>query len=74
MSQICDRCGNETFCTTMSYFNTQIICIECDDLEQKHPDFEAAREAENEEVRNGNYHFKGVGLPEGYEEWAKKNI
>lgn len=68
---MCDRCGEETNVTTMSYFNEDILCIECDDLEQKHPDFEIARAVEMEQVRRGNYNYEGVGLPEGYEEWSK---
>ena len=37
--EICERCGKETNITTMSWFNTQIICMDCDKKEQKRPDF-----------------------------------
>jgi hypothetical protein len=67
----CERCGEETTITTMSFFNTDIVCMECNDLEKQHPGFAAAHEADQEEVAKGNYNFKGVGLPEGYTEWAR---
>lgn len=60
---ICDRCGEETTSTTMSYFNTDIICPKCDDRERTHPRFEEARRIEREQVAAGNYNYKGVGLP-----------
>ena len=60
---ICDRCGNDTLGHTMSYFNTDEICFGCADLERAHPEFEAARKAELEQVKAGNYNFEGVGLP-----------
>jgi hypothetical protein len=47
----------------MSIFNTQVICMDCKVTEAAHPDYERAREAELEQVRAGNYHFPGVGLP-----------
>ena len=59
----CDRCGKETNITTMSYFNTQIICMECDERERKHPKFKEAQDIENEQVKRGNYNYKGIGLP-----------
>jgi hypothetical protein len=68
---VCDRCGKETSVFTMSYFNTDSICIDCQELEQRHPDYKRAKEKENEQVRAGNYNFDGVGLPDGFREWAK---
>ncbi len=66
----CDRCGKKTSVTTMSYFNTDVICQECDELERKHPSYERAREVENQHVRDGDYNFSGVGLPDGFREWV----
>jgi len=57
----CDRCRTETNVTTMSMFNTQVICMDCQDAERKRPDFEAARQAETEAVLRGDYNFPGVG-------------
>lgn len=59
----CDRCGKDTIQTTMSFFNTDTICMECDDLERAHPLFEVAHRVETEEVMRGNYNFEGIGLP-----------
>jgi hypothetical protein len=60
---ICSRCRVETNITTMSYFNTQMICMKCDEKERDHPDFKAAQDAEMAQVRQGNMNFKGVGKP-----------
>lgn len=59
----CDRCRKETRSSSMSYFNTDVICPDCDAEERAHPDYERAREIELEHVRNGDYNFRGVGLP-----------
>lgn len=47
---ICDRCGRETLCVTGSFFNTDLICPECDATEQAHPDYERARRIEAEDL------------------------
>ena len=61
--QTCERCFRKTNITTMSYFNTDTICMDCDKKEREHPDFKRARELEREAVRQGNYNFGGVGKP-----------
>ena len=43
-------------------FNTQVICMECKDAEQKRADYRKAADAEIAEVRKGNRNFKGIGL------------
>lgn len=48
----------------MSMFNTQTICLDCNDREERHPRYEAARDAEGEAVRNGDMNFHGIGLDE----------
>jgi len=60
---VCERCGHSTIVTTMSYFNTEMICPDCDLKERAHPDFARARETEIEAVRNGNNNFPGIGKP-----------
>lgn len=60
---ICERCYTETLGHTMSMFNTQTICFDCKDVEQKHPDYERACRIEAEHVARGDYNFRGVGLP-----------
>ena len=59
----CDRCKKSMTESTVSYFNTQEICMDCDEIERAHPDFQAAREKETQEVMQGNMNFPGVGLP-----------
>lgn len=59
----CDRCGYETNAFTGSYFNTETICLRCRDLEEQHPKFEEARQAELAAVEQGDYNFRGIGLP-----------
>jgi len=59
----CPRCKKDTNVHTMSMFNTQEICIPCKKIEQRHPQYDKARDAEFEQVRNGNYNFEGIGLP-----------
>ena len=47
----------------MSIFNTQDICFDCKDVEEKHPRFAEARAAEEAAVRGGNRRFYGIGAP-----------
>ena len=58
---ICDRCGERTDgVTTMSIFNTDIICMKCEGEERKDPDYKAAKAAEEAEIKKGNYNYGGV--------------
>lgn len=60
----CDRCGGETNGkTTMSMFNTDVICLGCKDTEKKHPDYKAAVDADHAAIKSGDYNFKGIGKP-----------
>jgi hypothetical protein len=58
----CQRCRKETNCTTMSWFNEQMICMDCSAKEAKRDDFQEAKNKENQEVLNGNYNYQGIGL------------
>lgn len=63
MTHCCERCGKAgTF--TMSWFNTQMICTECEKKERAHKDYQKAKEAVYEQERNGNRNFEGIGLPD----------
>ncbi len=69
ISNVCNRCQEEIRkgqATTMSYFNEDTICMECNKQERAQPDFKKAQAAEHAEVRSGNYNFGGVGLPKDY--------
>lgn len=61
MTTKCSRCRKETFCTTMSMFNTQMICMDCEEAERNRPDYKVARDAEETAVKRGDYNFPGIG-------------
>ena len=58
----CQRCGEKSNVTTMSWFNTDLLCMDCADKETKHPKFQEAKDRENEEVRKGNLNYEGIGF------------
>lgn len=47
----------------MSKFNTQDLCSGCKSIEENHPMYAAADEAEFQAVKNGVKNYPGVGLP-----------
>ena len=58
----CDRCGKDLKAgRIMSMFNEDCICMDCKDKETNDPKYKEARDAEAEEVKKGNYNFKGIG-------------
>ena len=58
----CDRCGGSLEKgRTMSMINTECICLECKEKEQKDPQYKEAQSAEMEQVKQGNYNYKGIG-------------
>lgn len=59
----CERCGKEMNVHTVSWFNKQVICLDCDKEELKHPQIKYAKAVENQHIKTGDYEFKGVGLP-----------
>ena len=63
----CQRCGKVTRITTMSRFNTDIICCggndSCSAKEQRHPKYKEASDAEFAAVQRGDMNFPGIGLP-----------
>ena len=59
----CPRCSKESCSRSMSIFNTQDICLECKCKEEQHPDYEKALQKELEEIKKGNFNFKGIGKP-----------
>jgi hypothetical protein len=59
--KFCDRCGGSLEQgRTMSMFNTECICMQCSDKEKQEKDFEKAVNAEHEEIKKGNYNYKGI--------------
>ena len=59
----CHRCFEESGSFTMSRFNTQLICPECEEKEKKHASYKRAADAEMAAVRRGDYNFPGIGKP-----------
>lgn len=57
----CPRCRKETRMSIMSMFNTEEICMECKDIEERDPRYEEARAADEAAIRAGNYNFPGIG-------------
>lgn len=58
----CDRCGGSLEGgRIMSMFNEECICMKCKDEERKEKNYKKAQDAEHEEVKKGNYNFKGIG-------------
>jgi hypothetical protein len=44
-------------------FNREDICLDCKEKETKHPLYEKAREADEAQMRKGNFNFEGIGRP-----------
>lgn len=60
----CTRCdAPHPAVVTMSWFNLDVICMDCSNQEAGHPDFAHAKAVENEQVRKGNLNYEGVGWP-----------
>ena len=59
----CERCSKPATMSTMSHFNEDMICLDCEAEEKKHPDYQRACAAELAEVLRGNYNYFGVGWP-----------
>ena len=58
----CDRCkGSLDEGRIRSMFNEEIICMDCKQEEQKDSNNDKAVETEYEQVKMGNYNFKGIG-------------
>lgn len=56
----CDRCGETSNQFQCSIFNEEMICPTCFESEKDEPDYTLAKERESEEVRKGNYNYKGL--------------
>ena len=61
----CERCGQSGVALTGSFFDENLICPRCNDIERAHPDFQRAHETEVQQVQAGNYNYPGVGVPAG---------
>lgn len=59
----CGRCRKPSTITTGSFFDTSMICIDCDERERSHPQFERAHDADVAAMRRGDFNFPGIGVP-----------
>lgn len=57
----CDRCsGSLEGGRIMSMLNTDCICMICSKNEKQDKDYDEALKADHEQIRKGNYNFKGI--------------
>lgn len=57
----CDRCcGSLEGGRIMSMFSEETICMSCKEKETKDPEYQKAVEADHEEIRKGNFNYKGI--------------
>lgn len=71
---VCQRCGKESKNFRGSFFNTDLVCIKCSEIEKLHPMYKEAKSIEHDEVVKGNYNFEGIGLPDDYENFQKNLV
>lgn len=57
----CERCGKDTRTLLISVFNTQKLCNECLDKEEKHKNYEEAINALKWANEKGKKDFEGIG-------------
>ena len=61
----CDRCnGSLEKGRIMSMYNEDCICLACKEKETQRNDYRQALEADREQIKLGNYNFKGIGYKE----------
>lgn len=57
----CDRCGASVDGgRIMSMYSTECICLECHRKEKLKKDYCLAVKADHEEIKKGNFNYKGV--------------
>lgn len=57
----CDRCGGSLEGgRIMSMYSTECLCLACKDNEKKRDDYDEAVRADHEEIKKGNYNYKGL--------------
>jgi len=64
----CDRCkGSLAGGRILSMFNEECICMDCSEKEKQDPDYKKAVEADDKQIKQGNYNFKGLRGGKGNE-------
>ncbi len=59
----CQRCSEKSYSYTMSMYSTALVCGRCWNKEREREDYGKAVEADENEIRKGNFNYKGVGEP-----------
>lgn len=49
----CERCKKEGNTHSMSFLNTEMICLKCKEKEKAHPLYQTARDVEFEQLQKG---------------------
>lgn len=65
---VCVRCREYARISTVSWFNTDVICKTCSEIEEKHPLFQRAKDTERKEVEKGNLNYPGLFYNRTWEE------
>jgi hypothetical protein len=61
----CDRCNNSlSRGRIMSMYNEDVLCLDCKEKEMQRKDYEKALQADREQIKAGNYNYKGIGYKE----------
>jgi len=57
----CDKCGGSLENgRIMSMYSTACICMDCKEKEMKRSDYKKAVKAEYNEIKKGNYNYRGI--------------
>lgn len=68
----CVRCESTSNTTTMSFLNTDVICMDCAEEEKKLSVYELAKSEEARQVRNGNLNYPGLYAGMSWEELKRR--
>lgn len=72
---VCDRChGSLKDGRMQSMYNQDCLCMNCIEKERQRPDYKAARDADIEQIKQGNYNFEGIGLDNESDDSSCENL
>lgn len=69
---LCARCGVRLVVSTMSFFDSSVICPHCEAIEREHPRYQEARKAELAALRRGDFNSPGIGVPKDLTERCRE--
>ena len=57
----CDCCGGSLKSgRILSMYNSDCLCLPCKEKETKRSDYQEAVKADHEQIKKGNYNYKGI--------------